>query len=141
MSQLFHLGDMIKVLAQGKEIKSLQLKLKSREEAESTIVSENITLKDQLDEAKEDLSVLKAARESFEDEKDLAVNGTRVVARWELMREWLSGMTDKWQPLDEFDRYKVVTISEAQLRGLPHHVLMVNRPFQGRVLIRKLYHP
>ena len=36
----------------------------------------------------------KDAAETLEAEKAMAVNGANVEARWELMREWLSGQTD-----------------------------------------------
>lgn len=105
-------------MAQGKEIRSLQYKLKNLQEAEAA-AAESATLKGQLEEAQEELCGVKSDKESFEDEKVMAVSGAKVVARWTLMREWLKDQTDKWQPLVEFDRYKMVKNSEAQLRGLP----------------------
>lgn len=49
----------------------------------------------------------------------MAVSGAKVAARWELMREWLRAQTNKWEPAVEFEQYKVVKNSEAQLCGLP----------------------
>ncbi|KAL0650872.1 hypothetical protein Bca4012_093563 [Brassica carinata] len=49
----------------------------------------------------------------------MAVNGAKVVARWELMREWLCGQTDSWDPMNTLEQYKTVKITEAELLGLP----------------------
>ncbi|XP_056847733.1 uncharacterized protein LOC130498407 [Raphanus sativus] len=108
-----------KVLAQGKEIKSLQFKLKNSKEAEAATAAENTALTRQLEEAQEELCGLKLEKESFEDEKMIAVSGAKVTARWELMRECLKEQTDKWELAVEFQRYKLVKESEAKLQGLP----------------------
>ncbi|KAF3529106.1 hypothetical protein DY000_02040761 [Brassica cretica] len=46
-------------------------------------------------------------RKTFHAEKVMAVSGAKVVARWELMREWLSGQTDSWDPVNTIEQYKV----------------------------------
>ncbi|XP_056843216.1 uncharacterized protein LOC130495742 [Raphanus sativus] len=140
MSQIHHLEDMVneqsskkelesvnaqlkeeknKVLAQGKEIKSLQLKLKNSKEAEGATAAENTALTRQLEETQEELCGLKLEKESFEDERMMAVSGAKVTPRWELMREWLREQTDKWELAVEFQRYKLVKEAEAKLQGLP----------------------
>lgn len=140
MSQIHHIEDMVneqsskkelesvnaqlkeeknKVLVQGKEIKSLQLKLKNSKEAETATAAENTALTRQLEETQEELCGLKLEKESFEDERMMVVSGAKVTARWELMREWLKEQTDKWELVVEFQRYKLVKEAEAKLRGLP----------------------
>ena len=49
----------------------------------------------------------------------MAVNGAKVVARCELMREWLSGQTDSWDPATTLEQYKMVKITEPEFLGLP----------------------
>ena len=49
----------------------------------------------------------------------MAVNGAQIVARWELMREWLSGQTDAWDLTTTLEQYKMVKIIEAEFLGLP----------------------
>lgn len=48
----------------------------------------------------------------------MAVNGARITARWELMREWLKRQTRKWDLAKEFDYYKTVALAEASLKGV-----------------------
>ena len=49
----------------------------------------------------------------------MAVNGGKVAARWELMREWINGQTDSSDPTNVLEQYKTVKITEAELLGLP----------------------
>lgn len=49
----------------------------------------------------------------------MAVNGVRIVARWELMREWLNHQTDSWEPSVALEQYKMVKTTEVELLGLP----------------------
>ena len=60
-----------------------------------------------MEDKEEDICELRYAAEVFDDEKAMAVNGTKVVACWELMREW---------PLEQ---YKTAKTTEAELLGLP----------------------
>ncbi|KAF3488236.1 hypothetical protein F2Q69_00052283 [Brassica cretica] len=55
----------------------------------------------------------------LEAETVMAVNGGKVAARWELMREWINGQTDSWDPANVLEQYKTVKITEAELLGLP----------------------
>ncbi|KAH0883918.1 hypothetical protein HID58_060014 [Brassica napus] len=115
-SQLHEEKD--KVLAREKEIRDLQFKVKNQEDAGVLAASENVALRGQLEELIEEHCGLKHAEETFDAEKAMAVNGAKVVARRELMREWLNQQTDKWNSAVEFERYKEVKTSEAQLQGL-----------------------
>ena len=48
----------------------------------------------------------------------MAVNGAKVVARWELMREWLHCQADSWEPAAALEQYKTMKTTEAELLGL-----------------------
>ncbi|KAF3602226.1 hypothetical protein F2Q69_00035316 [Brassica cretica] len=49
----------------------------------------------------------------------MAVSSAKVVARWELMREWLNHQTGSWDPAVTLEQYKTVKTIEAELLGLP----------------------
>ncbi|KAH0868019.1 hypothetical protein HID58_075041 [Brassica napus] len=140
-SQLFHLGERMVgaastkaemdalasqlreekdvALAKDKEIRALRLKVRNQEEVGALEATENVSLRGQLKNREEDLNDLKDTAETFEAEKAMAVNGAMFVARWELMREWLNGQTDSWDPANILEQYKMVKITEAELLGLP----------------------
>ena len=79
------------VLAKDREIKELTLKVKNKEEAGELAAAENASLRSQLKEREEELIDLKDTATTFDVDKTMAVNSAKIVARWELMREWLSG--------------------------------------------------
>ncbi|KAF3590525.1 hypothetical protein DY000_02022118 [Brassica cretica] len=106
-------------LAKDKEIKELRLKVRNQEEAGELAATENVSLRGQLKKREEELNDLKDAAETFDAEKVMAVSGAKVVSRWELMREWLSGQTDSWDPVNTLEQYKMVKTTEAELLGLP----------------------
>ncbi|KAF2543186.1 hypothetical protein F2Q68_00031112 [Brassica cretica] len=140
-SQLFHLGERMEdktiakaevdalttqlregkdaVLAKEKEIKALKLKVQNQEEAMERVATENASLQKQLEGKEEDICKLKYAAEVFDAEKAMAINGAKVVAQWELMREWLHHQTDSWEPAAALEQYKTVKTTEAELLGLP----------------------
>ena len=62
---------------------------------------------------------MRCAAETFDAEKTMAVSGTIVVARWELMREWLNHQTVSWDLEGALKQYKMVKTSETEFRGLP----------------------
>ena len=68
-------------------------------------------------ELEEGIDILKAAAETFKLEMVMAVNGARVVARWELMREWLKKQSDQWELAKALEQYKVVIREEARNKG------------------------
>ncbi|KAF3513909.1 hypothetical protein F2Q69_00006851 [Brassica cretica] len=116
MSELFHLGERMgdhaslkadlaeltsklreekdNVLAKEKEIKTLKLKVRNQDEAGSLAAAENVSLREQLEQREEEVCDLRCAAETFDAEKTMAVSGAIVLARWELMREWLNHQTD-----------------------------------------------
>ncbi|KAH0871925.1 hypothetical protein HID58_069287 [Brassica napus] len=140
-SQLFHLGERMEdkttakaevdaltaqlregkgaVLAKEKEIKALKLAVQHQEEAMERVTTENVSLQKQLEDKEEDICELRYAAEVFDTEKAMAVNGAKVMVRWELMREWLRHQTDSWKPAAALDQYKTVKTTEAELLGLP----------------------
>ncbi|KAH0866875.1 LOW QUALITY PROTEIN: hypothetical protein HID58_073897 [Brassica napus] len=137
-SQLFHLGERMEdktttqaevdaltaqlreekdaVLAKEREIKALKLKVQNQEEALERVAMENASLQKQLDHKEEDICELRYAAEVFDDEKAMAVNGAKVVACWELMREWLH--RHSWEPAAALEQYKTVKTTEAEVLGL-----------------------
>ena len=106
------------VLAKDREIKELTLKVKNQEEAGELASAENASLRSQLKEREEELIDLKDTVATFDVDKTMAMNGAKVVARWELMREWLSGQTDSWDPVTTLEQYIMVKITEAEFLGL-----------------------
>ena len=91
-------------LAKDTEIKAFRLKVRNQEEAGELAAAKNVSLRSQLKNRKEELNDLKDAAETFEAEKAMAVNGAKVVARCELMRECLSGQTDSWDPVNTLNQ-------------------------------------
>ena len=106
-------------LAREKEIKALRLKVKAQDEAGKMAAAENEALRMELESREEEVVKLKLAEETFGAEKTMVVSGAKVVARWELMREWLSHQTDIWDPAVALEQYKTVKTTEAELLGLP----------------------
>ena len=125
MSQLIHLGERMgdhaslkadlaeltfqlreekdNVLAKEKEIKALRLKVRNQDEAGALAAAENVSLREQLEQREEEVCDLRCAADTFDAEKTMAVSGAIVVARWELIREWLNHQTDSWDLEDIWD--------------------------------------
>ena len=127
MSQLFHLGERMgdhallkadlaeltfqlreekdHVLAKEKEIKALKLKVRNQDVAGKRAAVENVSLREQLEQREEEVCDLRCAAETFDAEKTMAVSGAIVVARWDLMREWLNHQTESWDLERELKQY------------------------------------
>lgn len=103
-SQLHEKKD--NVLAKEKEINALRLKVRNQDEEGMMAASDNVSLREQLERREEEICDLKCAAETFDVEKAMAVSGAKVVARWELMREWLNHQTDGWKPAVALEQYK-----------------------------------
>ncbi|KAH0879424.1 hypothetical protein HID58_066818 [Brassica napus] len=106
------------VLAKEKEIKALKLRVRKQHEAGMLAASENVSLREQLERREEEICDLRCAAETFDVENAMAMNGTIMVTRWELMREWLNHQTDSWDLEVALEQYKMVKTSEAELQGL-----------------------
>ncbi|KAF3568972.1 hypothetical protein DY000_02014367 [Brassica cretica] len=107
------------VLAKEKEIKALRLKVRNQDEAGAMAAAENMSLREQLEQREEEVCDLRCAAKTFDAEKTMALSGAIVVARWELMREWLNNQTDSWDLDGALKQYKMVKTSEAEFQGLP----------------------
>lgn len=81
-------------LAKENEIKTLKLKVKNKDEVRIMAASKNVAMRKQLEDLEEEICELNSTTETFDVEKAMTVNGAKVVARWELMREWLNHQTD-----------------------------------------------
>ncbi|KAF3600364.1 hypothetical protein F2Q69_00035273 [Brassica cretica] len=112
-------GEKDSLLAREKEIKALRLKVRSQEEVQELAATETTSLRERLEDKEEDICELRHAAEVFDADKAMAVNGARIVARWELMRDWLNHQTDSWEPSVALEQYKMVKTTEAELLGLP----------------------
>ena len=53
-------------------------------------------MREQLEQREEEVCNLRGAAEFFDAEKNMTVNGAIVVARRELMKEWINHQTDSW---------------------------------------------
>ncbi|KAF3511054.1 hypothetical protein F2Q69_00006508 [Brassica cretica] len=161
MSQLFHLGERMddhasikadmaaltsqlreekdNVLAKEKEIKALKLRVRNQDEAGMLAASENVSLREHMERREEEICDLRCAAETFDVEKALAVNGARMVTRWELMRECLNHQTDSWDLEVALDKYKMVKKSEAELQDFLLLPSRENRQCQTRLRQKRLW--
>ncbi|KAF3584706.1 hypothetical protein F2Q69_00028787 [Brassica cretica] len=64
-------------------------------------------------------SELEEAMGTLKLEMVMAVNGARVIARWELMREWLKEQSTQWDLAKALEQYKAVTLEEAKNKNAP----------------------
>ncbi|KAH0893238.1 hypothetical protein HID58_055667 [Brassica napus] len=125
-SQLFHFGErMVGAASTKAEMDALASQMReekdarNQEEAGELAATENVSLTGQLKNRDEELNDLKDTADTFEAEKAMAVIGAKVVAQWELMREWINGKTDSWAPTNVLEQYKMVKITEPELLGVP----------------------
>ena len=72
-----------------------------------------------MEQREEEVCNLRGAAEFFDAEKNMTVNGAIVVARRELMKEWINHQTDSWDLEGPLEQYKMVKTSEAEFQGLP----------------------
>ncbi|KAH0858849.1 hypothetical protein HID58_087110 [Brassica napus] len=142
-SQLYHLGERLSnegLSVLQEEIEDLKLQVSKEKDQCAARELEICDLKDKMKDLKkvaeassadalatsqknqeleEEINVPKAAAETFKLEMVMAVNGARVVARWELMREWLKKQSDQWELAKALEQYKVVIREEARNKGAP----------------------
>lgn len=78
-----------------------------------------MALQERLEKLEEEICEMKNAAETFDVEKAMAVSDDKVVACWELMREWLNHQTDSWEPRVALEQYRMVKTSESLLQGFP----------------------
>ena len=101
------------------EICDLKDKMKDLKKVAEASSADALATSQKNQELEEEINVPKAAAETFKLEMVMAVNGARVVARWELMREWLKKQSDQWELAKALEQYKVVIREEARNKGAP----------------------
>uniref|UniRef100_M4FEQ9 Uncharacterized protein n=1 Tax=Brassica campestris TaxID=3711 RepID=M4FEQ9_BRACM len=107
------------ILAKDEQIEACKLRVQDLDEERERLEADDVFLRRQLEDKEEEICELRYAAEVFYAGKIKAVNDAKVVVRWELMQERLDDQTDCWDPITSFEQYKVLTISEAELLGLP----------------------
>ncbi|KAF3564348.1 hypothetical protein DY000_02014976 [Brassica cretica] len=112
-------GEKEQCVAREFEIRDLKEKVKDLEKVAEASSADALTVNQKNKELEEDIEVLKAAAETFKFEMVMAVNGARVVARWELMREWLRKQSAQWDLVTALEQYKAVVQEEARSKGAP----------------------
>ncbi|KAF3563519.1 hypothetical protein DY000_02014512 [Brassica cretica] len=101
------------------EIRDLKEKVKYLEKVAEVSLADALAMNQKNQELKEDIEALKAAAQTFMFEMVMAVNGARVVARWELMREWLRKQSAQWDLVTSLKQYKAVVQEEARRKCAP----------------------
>ncbi|KAL0655658.1 hypothetical protein Bca4012_076242 [Brassica carinata] len=97
------------------EIRDLKEKVKDLEKVASS--ADVLAMNQKNQELKGDIEALKMAAETFKFEMVMAVNGARVVACWELMKEWLRKQSAQWDLVTVLEQFKAVV--EARSIGAP----------------------
>ncbi|KAL0789838.1 hypothetical protein Bca101_006084 [Brassica carinata] len=116
VSQLYHLGERLSsedLPTLREEIEDLKRQVSGERDQPDAL-----TTSQKNQELGEEIDVLKAAAETFKFEMVMAANGARVVARWELMREWLRKQSAQWDLAMALEQYKAVVREEARNKGV-----------------------
>ena len=112
-------GEKEQRLAREFEIRDLKEKVKYLEKVAEVSLADALAMNQKNHELKEDIEALKAVAQTFMFEMVMAVNGARVVARWELMREWLRKQSAQWDLVTSLEQYKAVVQEEARKKCAP----------------------
>ena len=112
------LGERNQRAARELEVHDLKDKVKDLEKVAKASSADALTASQKNQELGEEIDVLKAVAETFKFEMVMAVNGARVVARWELMREWLRKQNAQWDLATTLEQYKAVVREEAKNKGV-----------------------
>ncbi|KAL0696248.1 hypothetical protein Bca4012_063428 [Brassica carinata] len=134
ISQLFHLGERLSTENVSSAREELEaLKREAMEEKDRCMAQEleeklkasekiaNEASADALAASQENQKLAKdieTAAEDFKLEMGMAGNGARVVARLELMREWINKQSDQWDLARALDQYKTVVLEDAKNKGI-----------------------
>ncbi|KAF3588688.1 hypothetical protein F2Q69_00028859 [Brassica cretica] len=111
-------GERDQLAARELEVCNLKDKVKDLEKVAETSSADALTTSQKNQELGEEIDALKSAVETFKFEMVMAVNGVRVVARWELMREWLRKHSAQWDLVTALEQYKAVVREEAVGTGI-----------------------
>ncbi|KAJ4901954.1 Uncharacterized protein Rs2_15905 [Raphanus sativus] len=99
------------------ELRDLQAKVRAIEGSVEIASAESLQLSREKQELEETIVTLRTEAETSKNMTTMAVNGARIIARWEVMKEWLKGQAQKWNLHKEFSQYKTVVLAEAELEG------------------------
>ncbi|KAL0730393.1 hypothetical protein Bca4012_026486 [Brassica carinata] len=91
------------------EVRHLKEKLKASEKIANEASADALAASQENQKLAKDIET---AAEDFELEMAMAVNEARVVARWELMREWINTQSDQWDLARALDQYKTVVLED-----------------------------
>ncbi|KAF2569341.1 hypothetical protein F2Q68_00025651 [Brassica cretica] len=100
------------------EVCDLKDKVKDLEKVSETSSADALTTSQKNEELGEEIDALKVAAETFKFEIVMAVNGARVVARLESMREWLRKQSAQWDLVTALEQYKAVVQGETRNEGV-----------------------
>ena len=112
-------GEKEQRVAREFEIRDLKEKVNDLEKVAEVSLADELAMNQKNQELEEDIEALKAAAQTFTFEMVMALNGTRVVARWELMREWLRKQSAQWDLVTALEQYKAVVQEEARRKCAP----------------------
>ncbi|KAJ4867831.1 Uncharacterized protein Rs2_50623 [Raphanus sativus] len=99
------------------ELRDLQAKIRAIEGSVEIALAESLQLSREKQELEVAIVEVRTEAETSKNMMTMAVNGARIVARWEVMREWLKGQAQKWNLHKEFSQYKTVVLAEAEFKG------------------------
>ncbi|KAH0854479.1 hypothetical protein HID58_069209 [Brassica napus] len=139
ISQLFHLGERLSnesPVASREELEDLKRQASEERAQRLAREMEICDLKDKVKDLERTAEVssadalatskrnseLEEAMGTLKLEMVMAVNGARVIGRWDLIREWLKGQSNQWDLVKALEQFKAVTLEEAKIRMLrsPH---------------------
>ncbi|KAF2591629.1 hypothetical protein F2Q70_00038573 [Brassica cretica] len=89
------------------EICDIKDKVKHLEKVAEASSADALATSQKNQELEEEIDALKVAAETFKFKMVMAVNGARVVARWELMREWLRKQSARWDLVTAMEQYEM----------------------------------
>ncbi|KAF3571477.1 hypothetical protein F2Q69_00059527 [Brassica cretica] len=101
------------------EIRDFKDKVKDLEKAAEASSADALATVQKNQELEEEIDALKATAKTFKFEMVMAVNRARVIARWELMREWLRKHSAHWDLVTALEKYKAVVQEESRNKGVP----------------------
>ncbi|KAJ4875980.1 Uncharacterized protein Rs2_40998 [Raphanus sativus] len=99
------------------ELRDLQAKVRVIEGSVEIASAESLQLSREKQELEETIVKLQMEAETSKNMTTMVVNGARIIARWEVMREWHKGQVQNWNLHKEFSQYKTVVLAEAELEG------------------------
>ena len=112
-------GEKEQRVAQEFEIRDLKQKVKDLEKVAEASLADALAMNQKNQELEEDIEALKVAAETFKFEMVMAMNGARVFAHWELMREWLRKQSAQLDLVTALEQYKAVVQEESRSKGAP----------------------